>query len=73
MFYYFFLIANFNAPIANTPTSDINIPIYIPILSKITHAIKRYVKLSYEITSGEDIEMAIKDLSGTHVTNLQLN
>ena len=40
---------------------------------KITHAIKRYVKLGYEVTSGKDIEMAIKDLSGTHVANIQPN
>ena len=40
---------------------------------EITHAIKRYVKLGYEIASGEDIEMAIKDLSGTYVANLQPN
>jgi hypothetical protein len=40
---------------------------------EITHAIKRYVKLGYEIASGKDIEMAIKDLSGTHVANLQPN
>ena len=40
---------------------------------EITHAINRYVKLGYEIASGEDIEMAIKDLSGIHVTNLQPN
>ena len=40
---------------------------------EITHAINRYVKLGYKIASGEDIEMAIKDLSGTHVANLQPN
>ncbi|EXX59348.1 hypothetical protein RirG_189890 [Rhizophagus irregularis DAOM 197198w] len=39
--------------------------------AQITHAIKRYVKLGYEIASGEDIEMAIKGLFGTHVANLQ--
>ncbi|CAB4481821.1 unnamed protein product [Rhizophagus irregularis] len=41
--------------------------------AQITHAIKRYVKLGYKIASGEDIEMAIKGLSGTHVANLQPN
>lgn len=41
--------------------------------TKITHAIKRYVKLGYEIASGEYIEMAIKGLSGTYVANLQPN
>ena len=40
---------------------------------KITHAIKRYVKLGYDITSGENIEDAIKDLAGTHVAHIQPN
>ncbi|RHZ81982.1 hypothetical protein Glove_115g1 [Diversispora epigaea] len=39
----------------------------------ISHIIKRYVKLGYEITSGEDIEKAISNLSDTHVANLQPN
>ncbi len=43
------------------------------MLLKITHAIKWYVKLGYEITFDEDIEIAIKDLSDTHVVNLQPN
>ena len=47
--------------------------VYSKIFIEITHAIKRYVKLGYEIASDEDIEMAIKDLSGTHVANLQPN
>ena len=34
---------------------------------------KRYVKLEYDITKGEDIENSIKDLAGTHVANLQPN
>ena len=34
---------------------------------------KRYVQLGYDITKGEDIENAIKELSGTHVANLQPN
>jgi hypothetical protein len=40
---------------------------------KITHAIKRYVKLGCNITSGENIEDAIKDLAGTHVAHIQPN
>ncbi|CAB5350103.1 unnamed protein product [Rhizophagus irregularis] len=41
--------------------------------AQITHAIKRYVKLGYDITSGENIEDAIKDLAGTHVAHIQPN
>ena len=58
-------------------TFDLHLKLYITknyySSIKITHAIKRYVKLGYEITSGKDIEMAIKGLSGTHVANLQPN
>ncbi|GBB97390.1 hypothetical protein RclHR1_29850001 [Rhizophagus clarus] len=40
--------------------------------TKITHAIKRYVKLDYEIASDEDIEMVIKGLSDTDaIENLE--
>ncbi|RHZ76642.1 hypothetical protein Glove_194g125 [Diversispora epigaea] len=39
--------------------------------AQITHAIKRYVKLGHDITSGEDIEDAIKGLAGTHVVHIQ--
>src|ERR1043165_1221792 len=45
----------------------------ISFIYKITHAIKRYVKLGYDITSGENIEDAIKDLAGTHVAYIQPN
>ena len=38
---------------------------------KITHAINRYIKLEYDITSGENIEDAIKDLADTHVAHIQ--
>ncbi|GES80418.1 hypothetical protein GLOIN_2v1483553 [Rhizophagus clarus] len=53
-------------------------PKYVTIISdneagEITHVIKYYVKLGYKIASGEDIEMAIKGLSGTHIANLQPN
>jgi len=40
---------------------------------KITHAIKRYVKLEYDITSGENIKNAIKDLVNTYVAHIQPN
>ncbi|GBB90004.1 hypothetical protein RclHR1_16870010 [Rhizophagus clarus] len=33
----------------------------------ITHAIKRYIRIGCELTSGQDIENAIKELSGTSV------
>ncbi|CAG8814813.1 24604_t:CDS:2, partial [Gigaspora rosea] len=39
----------------------------------ITYAIRRYVKLSYEINVGEDIEEAIKDILGTHVAEITSN
>jgi hypothetical protein len=45
----------------------------ISFIYKITHAIKRYVKLGYDITSGEKIEDAMKDLAGTHVAHIQPN
>ena len=34
---------------------------------------KCYVRLGYDITKGEDIENAIKELAGTHIANLQPN
>ena len=40
---------------------------------KITHAIKRYVKLGYNITSGENIEHVIKGLAGIYIANIQPN
>ncbi len=40
---------------------------------KITHAIKRYVKLGYNITSGENIEHFIKVLAGIYIANTQPN
>ncbi|RHZ85233.1 hypothetical protein Glove_69g36 [Diversispora epigaea] len=39
--------------------------------AQITHAIKRYVKLGFDITSGENIKDAIKDLVGTYVAHIQ--
>ena len=38
---------------------------------KITHAINRYIKLEYDITSGENIEDTIKDLAGIYITYIQ--
>ncbi|RHZ53027.1 hypothetical protein Glove_452g14 [Diversispora epigaea] len=40
--------------------------------TQITHAIKQYVKLDYKITSGKDIEMAIKDLSENNKTKQKI-
>ncbi|GBC08198.1 hypothetical protein RclHR1_07960014 [Rhizophagus clarus] len=37
----------------------------------ITHAIKRYVRIGCELTSGQDIENAIKELSGTSVAQIE--
>ncbi|CAB4485152.1 unnamed protein product [Rhizophagus irregularis] len=42
-----------------------------PLEGMISHAIKRWVKIGHEIEEGEDIENAIKDLSGTHVSHLE--
>ncbi|RHZ60633.1 hypothetical protein Glove_351g19 [Diversispora epigaea] len=39
----------------------------------ISHAIKRYIQVGYDITTGEDIVMAGKNLAGTHFANLQPN
>ncbi|CAG8643211.1 31168_t:CDS:2 [Gigaspora margarita] len=41
--------------------------------TRITHAIKRYIKLSYEIKVGEDIEEVIKDISEIHVAEITPN
>jgi hypothetical protein len=41
--------------------------------NKILQAIKRYVKLGYDVDSGDDIESAIKDIAGIHVSNLNPN
>ena len=43
------------------------------ICLQISHAIKRYVRLGFDITSGEDIEKAIENLSGTLVANINPN
>ena len=40
---------------------------------KISQAIKRYVKLGYDVDCGDDIESAIKDIAGVHVSNLNPN
>ncbi|CAB4483409.1 unnamed protein product [Rhizophagus irregularis] len=42
-----------------------------PLEGMISHAIKRWVKIGHEIEEGEDIENAIKDLSGTHISHLE--
>jgi hypothetical protein len=35
--------------------------------------IKRYVRIGCELTSGQDIEKAIEDLSGTSVAQIEPN
>src|SRR5436189_5985417 len=40
---------------------------------KIAHAIKRYVRIGCELTSGNDIEKAIEGLSGTSVAQIEPN
>ncbi len=40
-------------------------------LFQISHAIKRWVRIGHEIEEGEDIENAIKDLSGTYISHLE--
>ncbi|PKY53385.1 hypothetical protein RhiirA4_425975 [Rhizophagus irregularis] len=39
----------------------------------IAHAIKRYVRIGCELTSGQDIERAIEELSGTSVAQIEPN
>jgi len=34
---------------------------------------KRYVRLGYEITEGQDIEDAVQNLAGTHIAHLEPN
>ncbi|RHZ51174.1 hypothetical protein Glove_482g8 [Diversispora epigaea] len=41
--------------------------------AQISQAIKRYIKLGYDINSGDDIESAIKNIAGTRVANLNPN
>ncbi len=41
--------------------------------SKISHAIKRYVRLGFDLTTGEDIEKALDGLSGTSTAYLKPN
>jgi len=40
---------------------------------KISHAIKRYVRLGFDLTTGEDIEKALDGLSGTSTAYLKPN
>ncbi|PKB97504.1 hypothetical protein RhiirA5_384621 [Rhizophagus irregularis] len=41
--------------------------------AQISQAIKRYVKLGYDVNGGNDIEFAIKDIAGAHIANLNPN
>ena len=43
------------------------------LIKKIAHAIKRYVRIGCELTSGNDIEKAIEGLSGTSVAQIEPN
>ncbi|CAG8669600.1 5062_t:CDS:2, partial [Gigaspora rosea] len=48
-----------------------NNPTIIEALNKdIAQAIKRYVKLGFEVENGDDIESVIKDIASIHVANL---
>jgi hypothetical protein len=50
------------------------ITIYLPNYFEITyHAIKKYIKLKYDITFSKNIEDAIKDLASTYVAYIQSN
>jgi len=40
---------------------------------KVSQAIKRYIKLGYDVDNGEDIESAVKDIAGVRVANLNPN
>ncbi|CAG8703544.1 19824_t:CDS:2, partial [Gigaspora rosea] len=39
----------------------------------ISQAIKRYIKIGYDVNTGDDIESAIKDIAGTKIANLNAN
>ena len=43
------------------------------MIFQLTHAINWYVKFGYNIESGKNIELAIKDTAGVHVVNLGPN
>ncbi|UZO25182.1 uncharacterized protein OCT59_017462 [Rhizophagus irregularis] len=43
------------------------------IILNISHAIKRYVRLGFDLTTGEDIEKALDGLSGTAIAYLKPN
>ncbi|CAB5181411.1 uncharacterized protein OCT59_000530 [Rhizophagus irregularis] len=40
---------------------------------KITHVIKRYVRIGCDLTEGENIEMALQDLNGISVSHIESN
>jgi hypothetical protein len=41
--------------------------------NKVSQAIKRYVKLGYNVEGGDDIESAVKDIAGVRVAHLTSN
>ncbi|CAG8530420.1 23700_t:CDS:2 [Gigaspora rosea] len=46
----------------------------LPVISpQISYAIKRYVRIGYDISEGSDIVDAAKELSGTYLANIQPN
>jgi hypothetical protein len=38
---------------------------------QISHAIKRYIRLGFDISQGSDIELAIEGIHGTSVAHLE--
>uniref|UniRef100_U9T958 Uncharacterized protein n=1 Tax=Rhizophagus irregularis (strain DAOM 181602 / DAOM 197198 / MUCL 43194) TaxID=747089 RepID=U9T958_RHIID len=41
--------------------------------AQVSQAIKRYIKLGYDVNSGDDIELAVKGIAGVRVSNLNPN
>ncbi|UZO02225.1 uncharacterized protein OCT59_020715 [Rhizophagus irregularis] len=41
--------------------------------AQVSQAMKRYVKLGYDVISGDDIELAVKGIAGVQVSNLNPN
>ena len=41
--------------------------------NKVSQAMKRYIKLGYDVNCGNDIESAVKDIAGVRIANLTPN
>jgi len=41
--------------------------------NKVSQAMKRYVKLGYDVISGDGIELAVKGIAGVRISNLNPN